>query len=146
MTNSLGPDDRDLVGLNVLMVDDEPTALRLVQGILYDTGAAVVTTASDGREALQFLASCETLPDVIICDWSMPRMSGLELLRLVRARHPDLPFLMLTGSADLASVVEAKQNGVSGYIRKPFTRDELLKKMRVVARIKSFRAPQRFAS
>jgi two-component system chemotaxis response regulator CheY len=130
--------DRSLVGLKVLIVDDEPMALRLLQRLLDGFGAGPVVTAEDGNEALEAIKA-RGVPDVVICDWSMPRMSGLELLQRVRTINAELPFLMLTGSADVRSVMEAKRNGVTAYIRKPFSREELQRKLKVIARVQAHR-------
>lgn len=91
--------------------------------------------------ALDFMgfADGDDSVDVILCDWNMPRLSGLELLKQIRTCGPDLPFLMITGNADLEAVVEAKTYGVTGYIRKPFSADQLRKKLNVISRIVSHR-------
>jgi CheY-like chemotaxis protein len=76
---------------------------------------------------------------MMLCDWKMPQMSGLEVLKRVRSRAPDLPFLMITGLADPGSLVEAKSHGVSGYIKKPFSLDQLRKKLALIQRILAHR-------
>ena len=57
-------------------------------------------------------------------DWNLPHVSGLELLRQIRASDPDLPFLMVTGASDRESVIVAKENGVTGYLAKPYSQDQ----------------------
>jgi two-component system chemotaxis response regulator CheY len=130
--------DRSLVGLKALIVDDEPMALRLLERLLDGFGAGPIATAEDGYEALEVIKA-RGAPDVVICDWAMPRMSGLELLQRVRTTNAELPFLMLTGSADIKSVMEAKRNGVTAYIKKPFSREELQRKLKVIARVQAHR-------
>jgi CheY-like chemotaxis protein len=131
--------DKDLQSMRILVVDDNTAALQLIKSMLQDLGLPQVFLAKDGKEALDFMGFCNETTDLVLCDWNMPRMTGLELLKQVRAVNPDLPFLMITGTADLQSVMEAKGSGVTGYIKKPFSADELRKKLNVIARIKAHR-------
>ena len=125
--------------LQVLVVDDQANALNLIKDMLKSMGVQTVHTASDAAGALDLLKERADIVDVVLCDWSMPEMSGLELLKEVRKTHRDLPFMMVTGTADPSSVLAAKDGGVSGYIKKPFSSEELRKKMSSVARVKAFR-------
>lgn len=77
----------------------------------------------------------EDFVDIILCDWNMPQLTGMELLRQIRTCDPDMPFIMLTGLADFEAVTEAKSCGVTGYIKKPFSADQLRKKLSLVSRI-----------
>ena len=125
--------------LQVLVVDDQPNALNLIKDMLKSIGVTAVLTAGDAADALELLKDRGDLVDVVLCDWSMPEMSGLDLLKEVRELRPDLPFIMVTGTADPSSVLAAKDGGVTGYIKKPFSSEELRKKMSSVARVKAFR-------
>ena len=107
------PKSTDILDLNILAVEDQLPALRLLKSILADIGIRQVYTARTGKEALAFLGDCETMTDVILCDWNMPGMTGLDLLRQVRTVNPDIPFLMVTGASDRDSVFQAKENGVT---------------------------------
>ena len=127
--------------LNVLVVDDQANALNLIKDMLKSMGVTSVHTAADGAAALELLRDRHDVVDVVLCDWSMPEMSGLDLLREVRKTHRELPFIMVTGTADPSSVLAAKDGGVTGYIKKPFSSEELRKKMGSVARVKAFRQP-----
>ena len=127
--------------LQVLVVDDQANALNLIKDMLKSMGVLAVHTAADAPTALELLKDRKDVVDVILCDWSMPQMSGLELLQEVRKTNKDLPFIMVTGTADPSSVLAAKDGGVSGYIRKPFSSEELRKKMSSVARVKAYRRP-----
>ena len=129
----------ELKDLRVLVVEDSFQAVALIRGMLTDFGITQIYTAKDGKEALDFLGTCDELIDVVMCDWNMPRMSGLEVLRQVRTVDPDMPFLMVTGAADPDSVLAAKSNGVTAYIAKPFSANILKKKLNVVARLLSVR-------
>lgn len=126
--------DVDLQMLNVLIVEDNPRTLKLIQAIIKDLGVGQAFTARDGREARAFLDAGDDLINLIICDWNMPRMSGLDLLKQVRMVHPDLPFLMVTARGTIDSVAAAKKNGVSAYVVKPFSPAELEQKVVALAR------------
>ena len=125
---------KSLEDLSVLVVDDEGSVTRLIRMMLTDLGVAQVFTAKDGREALDFLGDFDDMIDVIICDWNMPRVSGLNLLQQIRTADPDVPFLMLTGRADADSVKAARDVGVTGYVLKPFSAEQLQAKLMTVAR------------
>ncbi len=131
--------------LRVLLVEDSFQSMNLTKGMLHDLGITQIFTAKNGVEALNLLGTFdgEDFVDVVLCDWNMPEMNGMELLRQVRSCDPDLLFIMITGEADKASVVEAKAFGVNGYIKKPFSSDELRKKLAVAARIITHRALER---
>ena len=107
--------------------------------MLTDMGVRSVQTALGGREALNLVRERAGVFDAVLCDWSMPQPNGLETLRSVRAVDPDIPFLMVTGTADPASVLAAKDSGASGYLKKPFSREDLRKKLVAIARVKAFR-------
>lgn len=124
----------DLHKLHVLVVEDNTLTLKLIQAVLKDMSVGQVYTARDGREAQTFLDAGDDLINLIICDWNMPRMSGLDLLKQVRMSHPDLPFLMVTARGTIDSVVAAKKSGVSGYVVKPFSPAELEQKVVALAR------------
>ena len=98
-------------------------------------GAHQIFMEKDGKEALDFLGDCDEMINVIICDRNMPRVTGFEVLRQVRTVDPDIPFMMLTGAADQESVRIAKENGVTSYLAKPFSQDDLEKKLRQFLRI-----------
>jgi len=123
--------------LRVLLIEDSVQTLNLMKRMLHDLGITQVFTAKNGVEGLDLLGTFdgEDLIDVVLCDWNMPEMNGMELLRQVRSCDPDLLFYMITGQADRASVAEAKAFGVNGFIRKPFSADELSKKLSVASRV-----------
>jgi len=130
----------DIRDLRVLVVDDSVEAVNLIRAMLQELGLNQVFISKDGKDALDFLGACDDLVNVILCDWNMPRLTGIELLRQVRSVDPGFPFIMVTGAADLEAVKEAKANGVTGYILKPFSARELQKKLRAVARLLAARA------
>ena len=112
-------------GPRFLVVDDFSTMRRVVRGLLKDMGFANVEEADDGVSALARLKSGPF--DFVVCDIGMPIMSGIELLKAVRAdatlRH--LPVLMVTAEARKDDIVLAVQHGAAGYLVKPFTKTAL---------------------
>ena len=126
--------DEAMKDFKVLIVEDQVEARAMLKNMLTERGVTQVFEASDGSEALKFIDSAFDFINVIICDWNMPKMSGVELLRQLRTVDPDIPFLMITGRSDMESVIEAKASGVTGYIRKPFSPVQLEEKLKVVAR------------
>ena len=124
---------QEIEALKVLVVEDNLQARTMIRMMCKELGISQVFTANDGKEALDFLGSCDDLVNIIICDWKMPRMTGIELLQQVRTVDPDVPFLMLTGLANVDSVVAARESGVSGYLRKPFSAEQLEQKIRTLA-------------
>ncbi len=113
----------------VLVVDDFSTMRRIVKNILRQLGFNNIIEADDGTTAWEVLQKQKI--DFIISDWNMPQMTGIELLRKVRAdeKFADLPFLMVTAEAQQENILEAAQAKVSNYIVKPFTADTLKKKI-----------------
>lgn len=118
--------------LTVLLVEDDGFALKLAQSVLRNLGVGHVILARDGAEAIRILDSKATRADLIISDWNMPNVTGLDLLRHVRKTWQNMPFIMLTGRATEDFVVAAKDNGVNGYVIKPFSPDQLMKKIQSV--------------
>ena len=112
-----------------LVVDDFSTMRRIIKNLLHDLGYMNVVEADDGKTALPILQAGGI--DVLITDWNMPGMPGLELLKAVRAdaRLAKLPVLMLTAEAKRDQIIEAAQAGVNGYIIKPFTAETLKEKI-----------------
>ncbi|MFA5371039.1 MAG: chemotaxis response regulator CheY [Sideroxydans sp.] len=115
-----------------LVVDDFSTMRRIVRNLLKELGFTNVQEAEDGVDALQKLRSDPF--DFVVSDWNMPNMTGIELLRTIRAdaglKH--LPVLMVTAEAKKENIIAAAQAGASGYVVKPFTAatlDEKLKKI-----------------
>jgi two-component system chemotaxis response regulator CheY len=122
--------------MSILVVDDFSTMRRIIKGLLQDLGFANITEADDGLTALSLLKAGNL--DLLITDWNMPGMQGVELLRQVRAdeRMKKLPVLMLTAEATRAQIVAAAQAGVSGYVIKPFTAATLREKIDKIFAVK----------
>ena len=116
----------NLSGVSVLVVDDAAPIRAIVAGMLEALGCNSVAKAANGQEALCVLAAQPV--NIIISDWHMPVMDGLELLKAVRAdsRLGKLPFLMVSSESDKASVKRAILAGVSDYILKPVSTSKLV--------------------
>jgi two-component system chemotaxis response regulator CheY len=115
--------------LKFLVVDDFSTMRRIVKNLLQELGYSDITEADDGNTALPLLKAGSF--DILITDWNMPGMAGLDLLKAVRAdeKLSKMPVLMLTAEAKREQIVEAAQAGVSGYVIKPFTAITLKEKL-----------------
>lgn len=115
-----------------LVVDDFSTMRRIVRNLLKEQGFVNVQEAEDGVDALNKLRS-ESF-DFVVSDWNMPNMTGIELLRAIRAdaslKH--LPVLMVTSEAKRENIIEAAQAGASGYVVKPFTAETLDAKLKKI--------------
>ncbi len=128
------PSRVDLSRLRVLVVDDELQVVQTVREMLRDMGVIWSFPAKDGQEAIDFLRDHQEAVDVLITDWNMPRMNGLELLKGARSRNPHVAVLLVTGRADRDSVMQARDLGVQGYLRKPFSAQELGAKLVIISK------------
>jgi two-component system, chemotaxis family, chemotaxis protein CheY len=115
--------------MNFLVVDDFSTMRRIIKSLLTDMGHSNVSEADDGSTAMPILKGGDI--DFLITDWNMPGMSGLDLLKFVRAdaRLSKMPVLLLTAEAKREQIVEAVKAGVNGYVIKPFTPGTLREKI-----------------
>jgi len=115
--------------MTVLVVDDFATMRRIIRNILRDLEFKKILEAEDGTAAVDILKTQKV--DLIISDWNMPKMTGLELLKWVRSNEDtkDIPFLMVTAEAQKENVIEAIKAKVSNYIVKPFTAQTLAEKL-----------------
>jgi two-component system chemotaxis response regulator CheY len=115
--------------MKILIVDDFATMRRIIKNLLRDLGFTNTTEADDGQTALPMLKQGDF--DFLITDWNMPGMTGIELLKAVRAdpKTAALPVLMVTAEAKRDQIIEAAQAGVNGYVVKPFTAAALKEKI-----------------
>jgi two-component system, chemotaxis family, chemotaxis protein CheY len=114
----------DVTSLRVLVVDDDEPLRELVCKILRRMGIADVETAPNGAAALERMSASQPF-DVVVCDWNMPTLPGIEVLKHVRATTPHTAFLMTTGETDRQFVQQAKGCGANGFLVKPFTPTQL---------------------
>lgn len=117
------------MNMQILIVDDYKTMLRIIRNLLKQLGFNNVDEATDGSDALAKLRSKEY--SLVISDWNMEPMTGIQLLREVRAdeKMKDMPFIMITAESKTENVIAAKEAGVSNYIVKPFNAATLKTKL-----------------
>lgn len=115
--------------MKILVVDDFSTMRRIIKNLLRDLGFSNADEADDGNSALPMLKTGKY--DFLITDWNMPGMTGIDLLRNLRADDAlkNLPVLMVTAEAKRDQIVAAAQAGVNGYVVKPFTAAVLKEKI-----------------
>ena len=117
------------LSMKILIVDDFATMRRIMKNILKQIGFSNIIEADDGTTAMEELK--KTPVDLIISDWNMPKMTGLDLLKNVRGSDAlkDVPFLMVTAEAQKQNVIDAVQAGVTNYVVKPFTAEAISEKL-----------------
>lgn len=117
------------LSMKVLIVDDFSTMRRILKNILKQIGFTDITEADDGTSALEALQKSRF--DLVISDWNMPKMTGIELLKQIRSNGDlkDIPVLMVTAEAQKQNVIEAVKAGVSNYVVKPFTAEAITEKL-----------------
>ena len=120
------------MGIPILIVDDYKTMLRIIRNLLKQLGFENVDEATDGTNALSKLRDKDY--ELIISDWNMEPMTGLQLLKEVRSdeRIKGTPFIMITAESKSENVLSAKAAGVSNYIVKPFNAETLKSKISAV--------------
>lgn len=120
------------LNMKVLVVDDFATMRRILRNILKQIGFKNIIEADDGKSALKELKKEKV--DLILCDWNMPEMSGIELLKNIKSDNElkGIPFVMVTAEAQKDNIVDAVKSGVSNYIVKPFTAETITEKLNKV--------------
>ncbi len=120
------------MNMNVLIVDDYKTMLRIIENLLKQLGFKNISQATDGTMALKMLR--EGSFGLVISDWNMEPMTGLQLLKEVRAdvKLKTTPFIMVTAESKTENVIAAKEAGVNNYIVKPFNAETLKQKIAAV--------------
>jgi DNA-binding NarL/FixJ family response regulator len=115
--------------IRVLIVDDEPLFLEMVQALLdVEEGTEVVGKARDGKQAVELARALR--PDVIVMDISMPVMDGLDATREIYAHDPNATVLILTGGSSIAEIDEARKAGAAGYLTKDRIARDLVAEIR----------------
>ena len=131
----------DFTSFSILVVDDEPLVLDVLSRQLSVIGFPVVLKAENGEVAVDLLSTSPV--DLIICDWAMPKMNGMAVLKFIRS-HPTLsrlPFIMYSGYVGEDIIAEAAETEVDAYMLKPFGIDELREKIRKVLSARKLGAP-----
>ncbi|MDI6852461.1 MAG: chemotaxis response regulator CheY [Deltaproteobacteria bacterium] len=118
--------------MKVLVVDDFATMRKIIRNVLKQIGFENIAEAEDGAAALQILKTEQV--GLVVTDWNMPNMSGLDLLRNIRAnsQFAEVPVLMVTAEGLKENVLEAVKAGVSNYVVKPFTAEVLQEKIETI--------------
>lgn len=115
--------------MKILVVDDFPTMRRIIRNLLKDLGFENVDEAEDGAQGLEKLRNSTF--ELVVSDWNMPNMDGLDMLKNIR-QDPALakiPVLMVTAEAKKENIIAAAQAGANGYVVKPFTAATLEEKL-----------------
>ncbi|HEY4481519.1 MAG TPA: response regulator [Candidatus Brocadiaceae bacterium] len=115
----------------VLIIDDSAVMRKIIQRNIQQSGLLVdeFVEAGDGREGLEKVTSNNI--DLILCDWNMPNMTGIEFVKALRGsgQKGNVPIVMVTTEGGEAKIEEAKNSGANGYLTKPFTPDQLKSKL-----------------
>jgi two-component system, chemotaxis family, chemotaxis protein CheY len=111
----------------VLVADDSSTMRKIILRSLQAVGVPEAVEAADGNQAVSLFQPGQF--DMVLTDWNMPGKTGLEVVREIRSRDPNVPIIMVTTEAEKGRVMEAIQAGVSDYLVKPFTADTLREKL-----------------
>ena len=122
--------------MKILIVDDFASMRRIIKGSLHKIGYTNVIEAEDGDKALKKLQ--EEKIGLIMCDWNMPNMTGIEVLKRMRSdeKLKNTPFIMVTAEGQKENVLEAIHAGANHYIIKPFTPETLSEKIKLVLKKK----------
>jgi two-component system, chemotaxis family, chemotaxis protein CheY len=120
----------------ILVAEDMAVMRDLIKAILRQEGFSNVVTVSDGANALKLLS--RTGVELVIADWNMPEVSGVQLIKKLRTldEHKDTPFILLTGTSDIGHVKQALASGVDEYIVKPFKPHDLIVRVKKLLDIK----------
>ena len=120
--------------MDVLIVDDASSMRRIIRGLLKELGFKHMREAENGQLAMDELKNKKA--DFVVSDWNMPVMTGIDLLRAIRADEvlKTIPVLMVTAEAKQENILEAVQAGVSNYIVKPFNAATLQEKLNKIFR------------
>jgi CheY-like chemotaxis protein len=125
---------RTLASISVLVVDDHYHTRKVLRTMLTGLGVMAIHEAADGEIGLAAIVRLK--PDIVLVDWDMPAINGLEFIRMVRQPghfpYPDVPIILLTGHAERWRVVEAARYGVHEYLLKPVSTQALLDRITTV--------------
>lgn len=121
------------LAMNILVVDDEVMMLESIKIGLISKGYNVIGF-NNGQQVLEYLTGDEHGIDLVITDYLMPIINGMDLLLAIRQRHQTLPVLIMTAYADTGLVLEAFKNGCNGFVEKPFSREQLINEINIIER------------
>ena len=115
--------------LRALVAEDDPTGARLIEMSLNKMGISDVTVVVDGMEAWKEIEDAKNPFSLIVADWNMPFVTGIELLERVRAEGIKTPFVIITGKNSVEAAIEAKEMGVTAFLPKPYTPNLLMRRI-----------------
>lgn len=121
----IGPVRNRLPHLRALVVEDSLREAQLIEAVLTTIGVAHVSRAVDGAEALEMVKNAEESFGLVISDWMMPGMDGIEFLERFRRDNQNTPFIMLTAKTAAKDFQKAKELGANYFLMKPLTADEM---------------------
>jgi DNA-binding NarL/FixJ family response regulator len=127
------------MALRVLVADDSPIVQQSIRELLRSADVLSVLTAADGEEAVRLAR--ETTPDVVILDYRMPRLNGVQAARLIRQASPEMPVILLTSSAAEYLIAMALGAGIRGYVLKGDAADDLVRALYAVRRGATYLSP-----
>ena len=114
-----------MTDLKALIVEDDTPIAHMIKAVLSQIGLTKATICGDGEQGVKMVELAATPFDLVICDWSMPNMDGMEFLQWFRAKHPKTPFVMLTAKTGALEFNKAKQAGANYFLMKPLLPDDL---------------------
>jgi len=120
----------DLEKINVLIVDDSKTMLRIIKNTLSRIGVKNIDSAENGEEAFNLFKNKDY--DIVLTDWNMPVMNGYQLVLAIRKINQNVPIVMITTEGGKIEVIKALKAGVNNYIVKPFTPQILKEKLQAI--------------
>jgi len=120
---------KEIKDKKILIIDDVPSMVSIMKAFLKDVGFFRLASASNGKDAVSKMN--RTQFDLVICDWNMPGMSGLDILKLIKNddKLGSPAFMMVTASSEMSKVKEAVENGIDDYIVKPYQANLLYEKI-----------------
>lgn len=122
--------DSQVTELKALIVEDDAPIATMIKAVLGQIGITKVTISGDGKQAVKMVQVAATPYDLVICDWSMPNMDGMEFLEWFRERHPKTPFVMLTAKTGALEFNQAKRKGADYFLMKPLLPEDLLLRLK----------------
>ena len=131
--NGLGSKEVSVHAVNVLIIDDDDITLTLLEHIVDELVSGEILVFSSSIKANAFLLTEDAQRiDLVICDWQMPSVSGIKILETLRSKSLHCPFLMITAIPTKDLVISAKRLGVTDFLAKPFSSDDLTQKLSVL--------------
>jgi two-component system chemotaxis response regulator CheY len=130
----MGDEDRRFERMGALIVNSEAGIVSIVTTIRQSMGMTHIERALDGAKAMALFGEDPFFVNFVVCDWTMPGMTGLQLIEKIRAMNANIPILILSGDASIENVKAALAAGVSQFIAKPFSAGDMQKRVRAMTK------------